>query len=842
MTGSIGIEHLSQILSIVSDPVCILDSSLIIRGVNDLFLSLFQISRDSVLFQPVQIAFTGQEVLDRIIPVLYDRALQSGETSEFEYDLSPERDLSGWYQIIIGPVKEDNDMKGVSGYYILARKINARRSLLSDHSPLTVLVQITHEICTDNRNFINPRRLIQQVLSRLGPVFQAEYLSYFEFYEQGGKMISFSEISIWSSRYGFIMGEDWAGGTLEENAQFLNFFSSLLEGIPIIFNLSTAPDILGSMLLHREVTQILIFPVKFGNQVKGCFILWDTIMSWSASDLNVLAMMADIIGAGLARIQIESDLVRSEEKFNGVIEYIGDMYYLTDKTGCLLEISPSMATILGYQDASELLGRNMESLFIDPIVWPLFLSEVIRDNGVKDYELILEGNNGKVITGSVSCRLIYDEEGELRGIEGVIRDISRRRQYEQMIQESEWKLVQAQKIAKLGVWSYDIVTKKFRISPEVFSMLVIPGNTNVLTLDYLILASSVQDRPKFSPYFEHMVQEGNEFEFEFRLDLPDEKFKFFRIKGQPKIKDGIVSGSFGIIQDITERKEVEQHLLRYANQLEQKTIELDAMRIQLLDMNRELDQRVRMRTYQIEDLLRQKDDFIVQIGHDLKTPLTPLVALLPYVRKKTTDPELRELLDISINDVGTIKKMVTTVLELAQMNALYTISDLKQIHLHSAVNQIISDNAYLIHQKSLTISNEIPDSCDVMLSQMHLETLMGNIISNAVKYSYINGMITITAEEENDSVTVTIRDYGVGIEPYVIPRIFDEFFRADHSRHDRESHGLGLSIVRRVVDLYGGAISVTSEGLGKGSAFSVKLIKTPKIKSNTEKKGMGKDD
>ena len=96
--------------------------------------------------------------------------------------------------------------------------------------------------------------------------------------------------------------------------------------------------------------------------------------------------------------------------------------------------------------------------------------------------------------------------------------------------------------------------------------------------------------------------------------------------------------------------------------------------------------------------------------------------------------------------------MVTTVLELAQMNALYTISDLKQIHLHSAVNQIISDNAYLIHQKSLTISNEIPDSCDVMLSQMHLETLMGNIISNAVKYSYINGMITITAEEENDSV------------------------------------------------------------------------------------------
>jgi len=224
----------------------------------------------------------------------------------------------------------------------------------------------------------------------------------------------------------------------------------------------------------------------------------------------------------------------------------------------------------------------------------------------------------------------------------------------------------------------------------------------------------------------------------------------------------------------------------------------------------------------------------MQIGHDLKTPLTPLVAILPYIRKKVSDPEICELLDVSIEDVGTIRKMITTILELAQMNALYTISDIKRVNLRVSLDQIISDNAYLIHQKSLKIIQEIPDSYSVMISPMHLETLMGNVISNAVKYSYIDGEISLSAYERKDSIIVTVRDKGVGIEPEVIPRIFDEFYRADSSRHDRESHGLGLSIAERVVDIYGGSISVESEGIGKGSTFFIQLKKNPVFRTRSD--------
>jgi PAS domain S-box-containing protein len=584
----------------------------------------------------------------------------------------------------------------------------------------------------------------------------------------------------------------------------------------------------------REVSTIQVFPVIQDHTAGGCLVLWGGSLSLSQSVTRLLLVITGVLGEAQLRVKTETEIARIIEKFKGVMEDIGDMYYLTDKAGILLEVSPSMATALEYPSSSDLIGMNMETLLLQPEVWPLFLSEVLHKNGVKDYELVMKGNRGKIFTGSVSCRLIFDEEGYLQGSEGVIRDISRRRQYEQLVQESEWKLEQAQKIAKLGVWSFDTVSQAFRVSPEIFSLLNFPADKSLITLDDIIGKCASGDKVKFSQYFTQMVKGGNEFGFEFMIDLPDEKFKYIRIKGQPRIRGGAVTGSFGILQDITERKEVEQHLLKYANQLEQKTLELDAMRTQLLDMNRELDQRVRRRTTQIEELLRQKDEFIIQIGHDLKTPLTPLVAILPVIRKRITDPEIGELLDISIGDVQSIKKMIETILKLARMNALYTVSDLQEINLHDALDQIISDNAYLIHQKSLNIRNLISGELSIKISPMHLETLMTNLIGNAVKYSYIEGEIIVSGYEKMDSIVVEIRDFGIGIEPDVLPRIFDSFYKADSSRHDRESHGLGLAIAQRVADIYGGVIRVESEGSGKGSTFSVHLKKNPRIKSPLE--------
>lgn len=811
-----------------SVPFCILDRDLCIIAMNHLFSSLLGISG------PVKPDMPADKFFPDVGPAGFIKEeilsfVQRNKTESVIPFITQTTNSSQKTELILTSFPYDESGTESSAAYSI--RIQTSSIHPSPHFGQELFVPIIHEIL----QFVNHSgysvRLIQHLLSRSGPILQVPFLSFFEISEQGQEKTA-HEISLWSLRYGFLIGEDLNEVPCEETGNLVELLLSDHNSEGQIYTISSAPHILQSVMKQRDVSEIMVFPVIRHDTAGGCLILWGTVSPFPSQIRSFLSILAGIIGEAQIRSRTEVQLSRFEEKFRGVIEDIGDMYYMTDKAGILMEVSPSMATALEYSSPSDLIGTEMETLLRYPEVWPLFLSEVLHENGVKDYELVLVGKRGRIITSSVSCRLIYDDEGFLRGSEGVIRDISRRRQYEQLVQESEWKLEQAQKIAKLGVWSYDNDSRLFRVSSEVFAILNIPPEKSLITLDDLIVMSAAIDKAKFSLYFEQMVKGGNEFGFEFKIELSDEKFKHIRIKGQPRIRSGVVTGSFGIIQDITERKEVEQHLLKYAYQLEQKTLELDAMRTQLLDMNRELDQRVRRRATQIEELLRQKDEFIVQIGHDLKTPLTPLVAILPVIRKRITDPEIGELLDISIEDVQSIKKMITTILELARMNAMYTISDLHDMNLHDALDHIITDNAYLIHQKSLVVHNEIPFDLSVKISPMHLETLMTNLIGNAVKYSYIEGVIRISGYTKGESVVVIIQDQGIGIEPDVLPRIFDTFYKADSSRHDRESHGLGLAIAQRVADIYGGIIRAESQGSGKGATFSVQLKKNPQITSH----------
>lgn len=813
-------------------PFCILDSNLRIKQISRSFLDIFHVNRSAVLHTRI----TDTMLLGSMQPDLV-QAVQNileGSADQETVTVSSE-DAAGtsrMYQILLSPekAKKGHHYGTVQGVMLELTDITTTPSLQDQISRYHSLVTIIHEISIFRQENPPPGRLVQYLMSRVGPVIHPLYLSFIDIGYEHEDPHNFNEVFLWSRRYGFIVGEG-LGRIPDGEGTFESYQNDHRQLHPSVYSRETAPAILRDLMERREVSTALLIPIRSMEKLFGCLILWNIGPCWSETDITSLQILADIVGSLINKNRIEGELIRSEEKFKAVVEDIGDIYYLTDKAGLLLEISPSMVTVLGYQSEDEIIGKSLEHFLVNQDLWPVFLSDVLNENGVKDYELVLRGAEQKTITGSVSCRLIYDEGGDLRGIEGIIRDISRRKQYEQLVQESEWKYEQARKIAKLGVWSYDMESYSFRVSPEVFSILATPVGKNTLTLNDLIAAAAPDDKAKFSQYFKQVVSTGNEFGFESRIQLSDEKFKYIKLNGQPRIRDGVVTGSFGILQDITERKEVEQHLLRYANQLEQKTLEMDAMRTQLLDMNRELDLRVRRRTTQIEELLRQKDEFIMQIGHDLKTPLTPLVALLPFIRSKETDPELQELLDISITDVKSIKKMITTILELAQMNSLYTLSDLQHVNLHEALERIISDNAYLIHQKSLVVRNHIPDTITVMISPMHLETVMGNLIGNAVKYSYIDGEIILSAGEQTDSVMITVKDSGIGIDPAVISRIFDEFYKADSSRHDRESHGLGLSIAQRIADIYGGYIKAESEGVGKGSIFTLKLKKTPPVRS-----------
>jgi len=254
--------------------------------------------------------------------------------------------------------------------------------------------------------------------------------------------------------------------------------------------------------------------------------------------------------------------------------------------------------------------------------------------------------------------------------------------------------------------------------------------------------------------------------------------------------------------------------------LQKINTELMGAREELTNLNRDLEKKVKERTADVEKLLKQKDEFIDQLGHDLKTPLTPLIILLPIIKEREQDPQLKELLEVISNNLYYMKNLVIKTLTLAQLNTPNSTLSVQDTNLFEYMQDILDMDRPLFEGKQVILENNIPKDTMVQVDLIQIKEVFDNLISNAVKYSQGNHVkLTLEAKKQENMILVSIKDSGIGLEPHQIQHVFDEFYKADSSRHDLESTGLGLSICKRIVEQHGGKIWVESLGKGQGSTF-----------------------
>ena len=267
-----------------------------------------------------------------------------------------------------------------------------------------------------------------------------------------------------------------------------------------------------------------------------------------------------------------------------------------------------------------------------------------------------------------------------------------------------------------------------------------------------------------------------------------------------------------LIKDITEQKKAEQSI-------KEKNKELQVMGGELQGLNLNLEQKVDERTVEVENLLKQKDEFVNQLGHDLKSPLTPLVTLLPIIEGREKDSELKELLVISIENVNYMKELVIKTLSLARLNSSNTEFHMGDVELSEEITMILRTKQHIFAEREITTENMVREGLIVKADKLRLDELFDNLITNAIKYSNDGGSLAIYAEEEGDFVTIAIKDTGLGMTKEQLDHIFEEFYKVDPSRHDLDSSGLGLSICKRIVEKHGGKIWAESPGEGEGTTF-----------------------
>jgi PAS domain S-box-containing protein len=247
-------------------------------------------------------------------------------------------------------------------------------------------------------------------------------------------------------------------------------------------------------------------------------------------------------------------------------------------------------------------------------------------------------------------------------------------------------------------------------------------------------------------------------------------------------------------------------------------------------LNKELEQKIEDRTREIKQILINKDEFVNQLGHDLKNPLHPLVNLLPLISKEEKDQKKKEIIDVLIRNVKYMKNLVTKTIVLAQLNSPNTKLNLEEINLLNEINEVINANKIMFTENYVEIINNISDDIIVNFDKLRVDELITNIMSNSVKYTIEQGIITLDAIKNDEDVTVSLKDNGIGMTEDQLLKVFDEFYKVDTTKKEFESSGLGMPICKRIVEKHGGKIWAESQGKDTGSTFYFTI---PKIKNDS---------
>ena len=230
-----------------------------------------------------------------------------------------------------------------------------------------------------------------------------------------------------------------------------------------------------------------------------------------------------------------------------------------------------------------------------------------------------------------------------------------------------------------------------------------------------------------------------------------------------------------------------------------------------------------------------KNDFISNVSHEIKTPLSVIQNYAKTLQNSNLNEEKKqECLNGLIVNTKKLSDLITNILKLNKLENQQFVSEVEKFDLAELLRTCTLSYENLIEKKNLELDCDI-DEVSIKSSKSLLEIVFNNLISNAIKFTD-KGKITISLKEKNEEANIKVKDTGCGISKEVGEHIFDKFYQGDTS-HSKEGNGLGLSLVKKVIDLIGGEISVKSK-VGVGTTFTIKLKKD---KYEFYKKDLGQD-
>jgi PAS domain S-box-containing protein len=528
-------------------------------------------------------------------------------------------------------------------------------------------------------------------------------------------------------------------------------------------------------------------------------VIRSTVFLLLAGGLLVGAATALAFGRGIVRA--ENDLKAERERLRVTLSSIGDGVIVTDRLACVTFLNPIAQAVTGWSPA-DATGRPLREVFFildehsrkpadDPV------GKALRGDvaATLAHRTVLVSRDGSERPIDDSAAPIRSPDGEVTGAVLVFRDISERRRTERLVDEAlhyAQGAVENLWVPLLVLDSNLRVMKASRSFCETFR--VRPQDTEGRTLDEL--GEGQWDIPRLGVLLAQVLSHDAdvrhfELEAEFReLGPRTLQLDASRFAASGGADDLILL----VIEDITERRRLEQAL--------------------------------QQRTRALEDADRRKDEFLAMLGHELRNPLAPVRNCLEILKSETLDSrareECREMMERQVrhltrltDDLLDVSRITRGRIELRKEPL-----DLRKL-VTSGLEAIVPERDPPLHGVRASLCAEpVP----LVGDPLRLGQVLANLVNNAMQYRTDKSDITVSVAIEEGMGVLRVRDHGIGVEAAMLPRIFEPFVQVDSSlARSRGGLGIGLALVKGLVEMHGGTVSASSEGPGRGSEFTVRL-------------------
>ena len=525
---------------------------------------------------------------------------------------------------------------------------------------------------------------------------------------------------------------------------------------------------------------------------------------------NTLFLMSEKLassfeGLSKTKADLENEVRRRTRELEFVNSNLEDRQYaldqhaivsISDAAGDILYVNDKFCDISGYS-REELMGENHRIVKSDYHEKGFYdqLWEAISSGKTWQGEICNRAKNGRQYWVQSTITPFLDNQGIPFQYIAIRTDITRVKQVQMELKDSEHRITLAIEGSGDGIWDWDIKKKTMSFT-RLYEEMLGYDEKELAPLEKTWVDSVHPDDMSFVEDKLHAYMSGklSEYTIELRLRCKNGKYKWILCRGQIVERDAVGSPvrMIGIHTDISERKASEHNLIVAREEADRAN--------------------------------KAKSDFLSSMSHELRTPMN---AILGFGQLLDMDQELPAHQHESVSEILKggyhLLELINEVLDLSKIESGHIDLSIEPVELESVVKECFSLIEPLTSVNNIVMSHSEMNGVVIRADRVRLKQALLNLMSNAIKYNKPGGSVKVNIKpEENEQIRIIVSDTGLGINHERLGELFQPFARLDAVDSGIEGTGIGLTITKRLVELMGGDIGADSEE-GKGSSFWIEL-------------------